>query len=358
MVKNSANRTGFWTGLVLFLASASSGLFLLSGTMVSADAPAQGRLIGATMATHPAWFKESFLDLTEDVQEAAEAGKHLILFMEADGCPYCARMIEDSFANAPYREFIQQNFDVIALNIRGNLMIDVTEDLSLSETELAEHFQVRFTPTLIFLDATNQPVARVSGYRNVEDFKIALDYVQERAYRLMGLNDYAAARQNPEVYSFRDHPQITDLTDLADLSQVTERPLAVLFEDTACVACAALHDGHLADPEVRALLDQLTLVRIDSRADTAIITPDGQTSTAREFAESLDIQYRPSIVFFDADQEVVRIESLLYRYHFAGILEYVAGRHFERFPGSPFSYINEKTAALRAAGIDVVIVDD
>lgn len=345
-----------WVCALTLVGAVSMSAVSMSG--VSAEPVAQGRVIGVTMATHPTWFKESFLDLTEDVQEAAEAGKHLILFMEADGCPYCAKMVEESFANAPYRDFIQENFDVIALNIRGNLMIDVTDTLTLSETQLAEHHRVRFTPTIIFLDGNNEQVARVSGYRTVDDFKIILDYVQERAYRLMTVNEYAEARLNPNIYQFRAHPQIQEIVDVNDLSQVTGQPLAVLFEDTACIACNALHDGHLADPEVREILNQLALVRVDARADTPLVAPDGTETTAREWAEALGIQYRPSIVIFDRDQEVVRIESMLYRYHFAGILDYAAGRHFERFPGNPFPYINEKTAALLAAGIDVIIVDE
>jgi thioredoxin-related protein len=329
-------------------------LFALS-PLPAQEPAAQGRVIGAKMSTHPAWFKDSFLDLPEDASEAAEAGKHLILFMEAEGCPYCHKMIEENFANAPYRDFIQEHFDVIALNFRGSLQVEVTEDLSLTEQEVAEYYRVRFTPTLVFLDSTNTPVARVSGYRNVEDFKIVLDFVQERAYRAMSLNEYAAARQAGDVYAFREHPQIVALDDLR---QTGGKPLAVLFEDSACVACDALHDSHLADPEIRAILDDMTLVRVDTRSDVALIDPQGNATTARAFADALGIEYRPSIVLFDGDREVTRIDGMLYRYHFGGILDYVAGRHFERFPDSPFPYINEKTAELRARGENVIIADE
>jgi len=38
----------------------------------------------------PPWFKQSFLDIREDVDEAATAGKRLLLYFYQDGCPYCA----------------------------------------------------------------------------------------------------------------------------------------------------------------------------------------------------------------------------------------------------------------------------
>lgn len=320
----------------------------------ASEPPAPGRVIGVKMGSPPDWFKDSFLDIAEDASEAGEAGRHLILFMEMEGCPYCHKMMEENFANAPYRDFIQQHFDVIALNIRGSLQVEVTEELSLTEQEVAEHFRVRFTPTLIFLDATNTPVLRINGYRNVEDFKVALDFVKKRAYQEMTLNEFAAARSAP-VYRFRDHPQIAALEDLRATGG---KPLAVLFEDKSCVACDALHDGHLADPAIRAILDGMVLVRLDARADTPLIDPQGQRTTARNFAEALEIEYRPSIVLFDHGREIVRIDAMLYRYHFGGLLEYVAGRHYERYPGRPFQYINEKTAELTAMGLDVIIVDE
>jgi thioredoxin-related protein len=314
-----------------------------------------GQVTGTKTLSHPTWFKKSFLDIAEDVGEAAEAGKHVILVMEMDGCPYCDKMIQDNFANAPYRDFIQEHFEVIALDTKGDREVAVTEDMSMSEKEVADLYQVRFTPTLIFLDASNRPVARVSGYRNLEDFKVVLDYVQARAYREQTLNDYAAAKPAAEVYGFRDHPQIQIIDDL---SSVSDRPLAVLFEDAGCIACDDLHDGHFADPEVREILGDLTLVRLDTRSEAPMIDLMGKPTTPKAFAEALGIQYRPSIVLFDRGREITRIEGMLYRYHFGGVLEYVAKRHYVQYPNSPFDYINAKTAELTAAGQDVSITDE
>jgi thioredoxin-related protein len=322
---------------------------------VAQDQTTPGEVTGAKMLSHPSWFKESFLDLPEDVSEAAESGKHVILVMEMNGCPYCYKMIQENFATAPYRDFIQEHFDVIALNTKGDREVAVTEEMAMSEKELAELYQVRFTPTVVFLDASNRPVARVSGYRNLDDFKVVLDYVQEQAYLQQTLNDYAATKRPSEVYSLREHPQFQAIEDFAS---VADRPLAILFENVACVACDALHDGHLADPEIREILKGLTLVRLDTRSETPIIDPMGNATTPKALAESLGIQYTPSIVLFDRGREIARIESMLYRYHFGGVLEYVAGRHYERYPDSPFDYIDVKTAELTAAGKDVSIADE
>ena len=41
---------------------------------------------------HHKWFKDSFLDLKDDLQEADEAGKRLAIIFEQVGCIYCTKM--------------------------------------------------------------------------------------------------------------------------------------------------------------------------------------------------------------------------------------------------------------------------
>ena len=166
-----------WLGL-LSLACAPA-----LGAEAQPDAPAAGgRLLGTKTSSHPDWFKESFLDIAEDVDEATDAGKHVMLFLEMNGCPYCYKMIEENFKGSDYSGWLQEHFDVIALNIRGDREVALDADTTLSEKALAERLGVRYTPTVVFLSSDHEPVARINGYRNPEDFKQVLDYVDARAY--------------------------------------------------------------------------------------------------------------------------------------------------------------------------------
>ena len=97
---------------VRFLLLVLTLCFLGSGSAVAAATP--GKVVGGKISEHPGWFKESFLDIAEDVGEAAESDKHVILFMHLNGCPYCFKMTEENFKHAPYTDFIKENFDVIA----------------------------------------------------------------------------------------------------------------------------------------------------------------------------------------------------------------------------------------------------
>ena len=341
------NKRLYCYGLLLCL------LFMVPASLFAKDdKPARGSMLGGKMATPPSWFKESFLDIGEDVAEATDGGKHVILFMEMNGCPYCYKMMEENFKNAPYRDFIQQHFDVIALNVRGDREVALNEETTATEKEISNLLKVRYTPTIIFLNKENKTVARVNGYRNVEDFKGVLDYVKEKAYKSQKLSAYLDSRKKAGKYSFRTHPHLKTITDL---SSVTDKPIAVLFEDSACVACNELHDGYLKDPEVNESLKKMAFVRLDSLSDAPIVDHEGNKTTAKAYAEKLGITYRPSIVLFDQGKEIVRIESMLYRFHFSGVLEYVAGRHYKKYPTSPFRYLDVKTEEILKSGKDVDI---
>ncbi|MBI3874070.1 MAG: thioredoxin, partial [Arcobacter sp.] len=54
------------------------------------------KISGGSEHEIPTWFKQSFLDIPEDVNEASKNNKHLMLFVDLDGCPYCTKMLNES----------------------------------------------------------------------------------------------------------------------------------------------------------------------------------------------------------------------------------------------------------------------
>ncbi|MDH3353795.1 MAG: thioredoxin fold domain-containing protein, partial [Chromatiales bacterium] len=236
---------------ILVLMISLSGHLLAASTEVS-----KGTVSGGKISEHPDWFKESFLEIADDVDEAAEAGRHVMLFMHLNGCPYCYKTLEENIKNSPYTDFIKKNFDVIAINIQGDREIAFNDEVTLKEKELAEMLNVRFTPTILFLNGDNQLVLRLNGYRTRSAFKHALDFVKQKAYEQTTLTQYIEHQSAERPYHFRDHPQLQRLTNL---QSVADKPLALLFEDKWCEeACNALHDKNLNLPETRKILNNFT----------------------------------------------------------------------------------------------------
>ena len=65
--------------------------FLMSYQALAAEQPEQleAGMVNPGYHEKPDWFKLSFLDIRDDIEEAADSGKRVLLYFYQDGCPYC-----------------------------------------------------------------------------------------------------------------------------------------------------------------------------------------------------------------------------------------------------------------------------
>ena len=314
----------------------------------SALAETPGRMTGGKAHVLPDWFKQSFLNFKEEAEEARKTGRHVLVFMDLNDCPYCARTLDENFHRGENMEFIRKNFDVIAVNIRGASDVLWIDGASYTEQELARILNVVGTPALVFIDPDGKKVLQLNGYRSPPTLRLALEYVHAKAYRNQSLSSYTEKKQRAPVYVFRDHPRFETLTDFAH----AKKPLAVIFEDKNCADCAGFHDKVLNHPDVLAELKPFRLVRLDAYADTPITDISGRRTTPRAWAASLGMTHRPGVVLFDQGKEAARSEGRFYHYHFKEMLRFVSGGHYkhhDRFG----SYLAERQSSLLRQGIDI-----
>ncbi len=100
----------------------------------------------------PAWFKNSFLDIREDVAEATEAGKRVILYFYQDGCPYCDQAAADNFGDRDISATAREDFDVIAINLWGDREVTGTDGSRDQREGFRGQLGVQYTPTMLLLD--------------------------------------------------------------------------------------------------------------------------------------------------------------------------------------------------------------
>lgn len=322
---------------------------LLCSMAVSADTTEvkRGSIQGGVAHAAPSWFKESFLDIKEDVDEAAAEGRHVMLFFQLNDCPYCDRMLKESFEEESMQTAIQDKFDVIAINVKGDREIAFDEDTSLIEKELAEKLEVRATPVILFLDKDNNAVARVNGYRSPKRFKHILSYVSDKAYENSTLAEYLDKNLEKDVYQLRENKLFTELTDLSSV----KGPLAVIFEDSTCYDCDEFHDKLLARDDVQEELKPFTIVRLDAASEDEITDPDGNKTTAKDWAVKMEMTYRPGVLVFDEGKLLRRVDSLLFSHHFKEGMRYIGGGYYKTQPYDEYS--EKRTEELLAAGIDI-----
>ena len=277
---------------------------------------------------YPEWFKPSFLDLRDDLQEARAAGKRgLILYFGQKHCAYCKKLLEDNYVREDIAAYTQKHFDVIALDIHGSREVVTPAGERITEMEWAKQLDGYFTPSLLFLNLEGEAALFLRGYYPTYTFMAALEFVADAHYQNEAFQAFIARAQplsedgEPVAEDWFQPPPY----QLDRSRWPAQRELVVMFEQGDCFACDLLHTDPLADPSVLEKIRQLEVVQLDPRDETLVITPQGKRTTAKEWAKELGLFYYPSLLFFDrSGNEVLRIDSVVRLYRLNLALEYVS----------------------------------
>ncbi|MDZ7804671.1 thioredoxin family protein [Thiohalophilus sp.] len=306
----------------------------------------------------PAWFKNSFLDIREDIEEAAQQDKRLMLYFYQDGCPYCAKLLQDNFGQKNIADVTQENFDVIAINMWGDREVTDLNGNMLTEKKFAENLKVMFTPTLLMMNENGQVVLRINGYYAPNKFMAALEYVSQKKENQLSFREYYK-QQGGEKASGKLHQADFLMGPPYNLEKLTsrEQPLLLMFEQKQCKACDELHGDIYPREATREQLKRFDVVRLDMWSDQKVVGPDGKRTTAKKLAGELNIKYAPTLVFFDnSGNEVFRAEAYLRAFHVQSVMDYVASGAYKEQPNFQ-RYISARADKLEAQGVHVDLWD-
>ncbi len=315
----------------------------------------QGAFLGSKTTVMPNWFKESFLDLAEDVADSESSGKRIMVFFHQDGCPYCNKLVEENFADQAIQNKMQKSLDVIEINMWGDREVLNIKGKSLSEKQFAIARKVQFTPTLLFFNEQGKQVLRLNGYLPIAKFDIALDYVINKHEQTTDFHKFVQKNQKSggQLISEPDMflPSPYDLQKLMGQN----KPFAIFFEKGNCESCETLHRDVLSDVKTRDIFKKMSLIQLDINSDAVLVTQDGDSISARDLATKLKIGFAPTIVFFDENaQEIIRFEAMFKIFHTQSMADYVVSgdykteKEFQR-------YLSHRADKIRETGADVNI---
>lgn len=287
---------------------------------------------------HPSWFKESFLDLSEDLSEALAAKKQgIIVYFGQKYCPYCQKLMQVNFAQDEIVAYTRRHFDLVPIDIRGSREVTDLNGNTLSERDYALREETQFTPSLIFYDQAGKVALRLRGYYPPYKFLAALEFVADGHYRTESFASYLQRAEGVATFDpgeLNEEPFFTPPPYALDRSRFpASTPLAVFFEQGECHACDILHAQPLQKPEITRLLAQFENVQLNIHAETPVLTPDGRQTTSRRWAEELGLFYAPSILFFDENgKEILRVDSVIQFFRLQNILTYLASGDYRQEP--------------------------
>jgi len=283
---------------------------------------------------YPDWFKLSLGDLNEDIGEAAAAGKSgIMVYFGQKRCAYCEQFLKENIGAPDIERYIREHYDIIPIDIWGIDDIIDTNGETYTERELSLRYKTNFTPSLVFYDLEGKPVFRLRGYYPPYKFRAALHYVSEGFYKEETFKEYLD-RAEPGTFFMLAGLNERDFFpeppyNLDRRTKPGTKHLAVFFEQGDCHACDLLHTGPMNEDDTVDAITKMETVQLNIWSDTPVITPDGEKTTAREWAKDLNLFYTPTIIFYDMNgKEIIRIDSVVQYYRLWGVLDYVNSKAY------------------------------
>jgi thioredoxin-related protein len=136
------------------------------------------------------WMRDTFKDLGEDLAEATDEGKRLMIIIEQRGCIYCKKMHEEVFPIEEIASYIDENFFVVQINMFGDVEVTDFDGTTLPEKEMVKKWGALFTPSILFfpqevgsdVSAVQAAVANMPGaFGRYTTFNM-LNWVVEEGY--------------------------------------------------------------------------------------------------------------------------------------------------------------------------------
>ncbi len=345
----------FFIGIFLFIYSLSS---TAEEKPTGSVASLESDMVNPGYHEKPSWFKESFLDLREDIKEATANKKRVLLYFYQDGCPYCAKLLQDNLGQKKLADKTRNNFDVIAINMWGDKEVTNLKGQLTTEKKFTEQMKVMYTPTLVFLTETGQVALRVNGYYAPYKYETALDYVRGHNEKKMTFRNYARQFLK-KATSGKLHNEKFILNAPYNLKKLvhSNKPLLLLFEQKKCHACDELHNDIFKRKETLKQITRFNVVRLDMWSNDKLVDFNGKSVSAKFLAKKLNITYSPSFVFFDSNaKEVFRIDAYLKSFHTQSVLDYVASKAYLKQPNFQ-RYIGKRASMLEAQGLHINLMD-
>lgn len=143
---------------------------LLAALALLIAAPLSAAELGDDGLHKAPWMRDTFKDLSEDLQEATAEGKRLLVLIEQRGCIYCTRMHNEVFPAPEIDAMMNGDFFVVQINMFGDVEVTDFDGETLAEKDMVRKWGALFTPTLMFFPeeveaapATQVAVAQMPG---------------------------------------------------------------------------------------------------------------------------------------------------------------------------------------------------
>lgn len=128
------------------------------------------------LAEPPAGY--DFVDYDTGLRRAQAEDKPVFLYFGRYGCAWCDHTNRKTFTDPEIKAIYQTHYSLVYVDAEGGKRLRLPSGERITEAELGARLGAYATPLFVFLTPQGKLIAKVPGYKTVQDFKDYDRYVR------------------------------------------------------------------------------------------------------------------------------------------------------------------------------------
>ena len=148
---------------------------------------------GAALADPPPGYP--FLDHDAGLRQARSENKPILLYFGRYGCAWCDHVNRKTFSDPELKKIYGENYVLVYVDAEGGKRLRLPSGERLTEGELGVRLGAYATPLFVFMSPEGKVLAKVPGFKTVDDFKDYDRYVRGGHYQKQTLMEFLGGRK-------------------------------------------------------------------------------------------------------------------------------------------------------------------
>ncbi len=130
-----------------------------------------------------------WLSIVEAQEKSESDGRPLFIFVEAEWCGICKRMMNSVFPESTITRLLTNNFHPVLIDLDSRETILFNGEV-MTERDFAKMMQVQQTPTTIFIDENGEVLGRQPGFMDTDELEKLLKYVLSDSFEVVPFSEF------------------------------------------------------------------------------------------------------------------------------------------------------------------------
>lgn len=131
----------------------------------------------AALADPPAGY--AFQDHDSGLKLARQENRPIFLYFGRYGCAWCDHVNRKTFSDPDLKRLYSEHYVLVYVDAEGSRRIRLPSGERITEAELGARLGAFATPLFVFMTPEGKVLARIPGFKTVQDFRDYDRYVSE-----------------------------------------------------------------------------------------------------------------------------------------------------------------------------------